>query len=342
MKFTSIREVIEKTGANAKAAECLGKSGALSSLDEELNELEAAEYAREIVTYLREKERYKERLEKYEKSIRTKEETFRKKVEARREKQEEREAKYQERLTKWQERTAYVLEENARRASQGKKLLQEPKKPADLVPLKDLTYPKLPDQPVEPVEPSKPRMILSTRERIKLQREMLYLYITGHPLDEVPEKDGVTEIRNLINVQEDEWCTIYGVLQYLKVTNTRKKKLMARLRIEDKTGSIEVVAFPSLYESLKGTLIEGELYEVVGRVGITKRVSDSGDDSTHIQFIGAKVKPIRVGSDKEWDITYPLLKGNLHVLPGKIQKSKGLATTVILNRARKTIEENIG
>lgn len=342
MRFTSIKEVIQKTNADAKAAECLGKSGALNGLSEELNELEAAEYARQLVVYLRDKEKYLERLAKYQSAIEKKEESFRKKVEERREKQEVRDAKYNERLIAWQKKMAHVVEENAKRAASGKKLLKEPKKPTELDPLKEIEYPKLPEEPVEPTEPVPPRAMLSTRERIKLQREMLNLYISGHPLDDAPPKDGVTEIKNLADAAGDSWCVVRGVLQSLKVTNTRTKKLMARLRIEDKTGSIEVVAFPKLYESLKGSLTEGELYEVLGRIDITKRESDSGEESTHIQFIGTKVLPIRIGSDKEWDITYPLLKGSLHVLPGKIQKSKGVAKTIILKRARKTAEEHIG
>lgn len=342
MRFTSIREVIEKTNANAKAAECLGKSGAFNNLEEDLNELEAAEYAREIVSFLREEERYEERLQKYEENIRNKEDKFRKKVEERRIKQETREEKYRERLSIWQKKATNVAEENAKRRASGRKLLKEPKKPADIQPLKEIDYPKLPDEPVQPVQPGKPRVMLSSRERIRLQREILNVYLSGHPLDEVPEKKDVTEIKNLAETEENTWCTIRGVLQSIKVTNTRKKQLMGRLRIEDKSGSIEVVAFPKLYESLRGVLIEGELYEILGRVDITKRESSEGNESTHIQFIGTKVKPIRVGSDKEWDVMYPLLKGNLHILPGRIQKSKGLATTIILQSARKTLEGNVG
>ena len=340
MQFKSIRELIEKTGANARAAESLGKSGALNSLEEDLNEIEAAEYAREVVSFLREEEKYKERVIKYEKTIEDKEKKFREKVEERRRKQEEREQKYNERIAEYEKKLAKVTEGNIKRAATGGKQVKEPKKPADLNPLKEISYPKLPTKPIAPAEPTKPRLTLSARERIKLQREMLHLYISGHPLDEVPEKKGVTNIKNLHEVESSSWCTIRGVLQSLKATQTRKKRLMARLRIEDKTGSIEVVAFPKLYESLKGVLTEGELYEILGRVDTIKRESDEGEEFLHTQFIGTKVKAIKVGSDKEWDISYPLLKGSLHILPGKVQKSKGLAKTVIMNRARKTTEEH--
>jgi DNA polymerase III alpha subunit len=342
MKFKSIREVIEKTGANAKAAECLGKSGALSNLDEDFNELESAEYAKSFVSFLRERERYIQRLEKYEETIRTKEEKFREKVEERRIKQEAKDQKYRERLIKYEKKFAEVKEKNLIRAEKNKKLLKEPEKPVEPRQLVEITYPNIPKEPEPPKEPLKPKVLLSSRERIRLQREMLHLYLSGHPLDEVAESKDVTNIKNLSESDSKSWHTIRGVLQSLKVTNTRTKKLMARLRIEDKTGSIEVVAFPKVYESLKGSLLEGELYEILGRLDITKKELDTGEEFSHIQFIGTRVQQIRIGSDKEWSILYPLLKGNLHILPSKAQKSKGQAERVLTSLAQKNIEETFG
>lgn len=342
MKFTNIKDLIKRTGANAKAADCLGKSGALSSIDEELNEIEAAEYARDVVRFLREEIEYKEKLIKYKEREREKEKKFREKVEDRRIRQEARDEKYQKRLIDYEKKLAKVTEKNLVRGSQSKNLLKEPTKPNKPVSLKEIPYPKLPNKPIPVSELIRPRATLSMRERIKLQREMLHVYLSGHPLDEVPEKKGIIKIKDLSEAESKSWCTIRGVLQSIKANQTRKKTMMAKLRIEDKTGSIEVVAFPNLYESVRDILVEGELYEILGRVDHTKKESDTGEEFSHIQFIGSKTKIIRVGSDKEWDLLYPLLKGNLRVLPSNRQKSKGLAKRIIMNRARKTIEEHIG
>ncbi len=342
MRFKSIQEVIERTGANALAAKCLGKSGAFSNLEDDLNELEAAEYAVGLVEFLRNEEKYKEKKTKYEETVRTKEEKFREKVEERKAKQDLKDEKYKERFAEYEKKLTKIQEENLVRTSESRKLKKEPVKPKQSAPLKEITYPKLPKEPEKIEEPKRPKAILSSRERIRLQREILHIYISGHPLDEVPEKEDVADIKRLGDVEGSSWCTIRGVLQSLKITNTRTKKLMGRLRLEDKTGSIEVVAFPKLYESLKGSLIEGELYEVLGKAEVKKKESETGEEFSHVQFIGTKVQQIRVGSDKEWDIQYPLLKGILHILPGTVQKSKGLATKVLITCAQKNIEENFG
>ncbi len=342
MRFTSIQQVIELTGANAKAAECLGKSGALNNLDEGLNEIESAEYARSLVVYFREREVYKERLSKYESLVQNKEARFREKVEERRIKQKAKDCKYEERIRIFEAKLLEIQLKNKAKEAAGKRLTKEPTKPPPPRPLKEITYPKLPQRPEEPVLPSKPRMTLSNRDRIRLQREILHIYLSGHPLDEVPIDKKITEIKDLGLLEHKDQATIYGVLQFMKENQTRTKQLMCRLRLEDKTGSIEVVLFPRVYKSAKSLLEEKQLYKISGQVDITKKESSSGEEFSHTQFAGHKVEILHIGSDKEWDIVYPLLKGVLHILPSDRQKSKGLATTILANKARKAIEADVG
>jgi DNA polymerase III alpha subunit len=347
MKFKSIQDLVGTIDCNSKVLDCLGRSGALNNLDDDLNEIEAAEYAKGLLGYSREEKDYQSRKLKYDEAVRTKEEKFREKVEARRIKQEAKEVKYQERLKAYNERLIKVREQNAIRASDSKKLLKEPEKPAEPVQLKAIEYPKFRKEPVPPKKLSKPRMTLSNRERIKLQKEMLYIYLSGHPLDEVIKKDRITEIKDLSEFKKGARATIYGVVQSIKVINTRTKKLMGKIRLEDKTGSIEVVLFPKMYEQVKDILFEDRLYEITGRVDITIIEKENSDEdnnenniSYHIQFIGMKVKEILLSSDKEWDLIHKLLSGSIRVLPGKIQKLKSLADS-ILNKETK-IEEKIG
>jgi len=351
MTISSIRDIVERTSANAKALECLGKAGAFNNLEDGLNELEAAEYGREMVVYLRDLGKFKERSAKHAESLHQKEEKFRDKVEARRVRMEEKDAKYQKKLTEYEARLAEVQVKNAARGD--KKPLKEPVKPLPPKPLKGVEYPKPSKVPTEPPEPPRPRIALSQRERVRLQREMLYIYLTGHPLDEALPENGLTPIGDLALLVSPDGeevpkkkrkkivVTIRGVLLSHKVTNTRSKKLMARLRLEDKTGSIEVVVFPALYDSLKGLLTDGEIYKVTGEVDTTKNVGDDGEERSHTQVKGKKVRAVRIGSDKEWDINYPLLRGGLRILPGPAQKSKGLAASTIMQQARKTIEARI-
>jgi DNA polymerase III alpha subunit len=345
MIFSSIEQVIKFTGINAKAAEVLGKSGALCNLEDNLNEVESAQYAKEMVAYFRERKGYQEKEERRREAIRTKNQTFREKVETRRLKMEERQKSYQRKLTEWQNEVSRREEINATKEREGKKLLKIPEKPNPPKSLAEVSPPKEPKFPVSPQKPAIPRETLSQRERIKLQREMLHMYLSGHPLDEVSEDKTVTNISSLKEAIEKPITkvrgkktrnikTVRGVLLSYKVINLRSKQLMARLRIEDKTGSIEVVAFPQAYKVIQGLLEEGQILKIIGEVDQTKSINHEGNEQVHAQLKGMKFSTVRIGSDKDWDIKYPLFKGTLRILPTPTQQSKGKAVSIIMQHAR--------
>jgi DNA polymerase III alpha subunit len=342
MKFNTIEDVIDNIPMNIKAANCLGKAGAFINLEEDLNELEASKYVQDLIEFKREYKKHLIRLEKYNNSIINKEILFKEKLEVRRAKQNIKEEKYQERLLKYEKRLKEVEDKNLIKKAKNQRLLKIPLPPKKAIILKDITPLKLPDKPQFSNDLIKPRIILSSRERIRLQREMLHIYISGHPLDNIPNDDKITNIKYLSEKDDKTWCTIKGVLQSIKIINTRKKTLMCKLRIEDKTGTVEVVLFPKIYKSLKGILEKEGIYEILGRIDKKEIDTDSSKEYIHTQFMGTKIKRIQIGSDKEWDFYYPLLKGCLRILPGKIQKSKELALNLIKNTPRQKIGGLIG
>lgn len=98
-----------------------------------------------------------------------------------------------------------------------------------------------------------------------------------------------------------------------------------------------------MYNNVKGLIEDGKIFKVIGSVERTERVSSEGEEYTHTQVICKKIKEVHVGSDKEWEVNYPLLKGKLRILPGQVQKSKSLANSITSGLARTKInEERIG
>jgi len=328
-RFESLEQLLDAVGLNARALEALAKAGALESVLGDMNELEAAQYARDYLAYRRERDAYKEKLKKWELTCQEREQKFRQQVEERRQKMQRAEAAYQEKLEAYHRRLAEVRKKNRDRAAEGKKLLKEPPQPKPPRQLKEPVYSAPPPMPKAPSPPPKPRIALSHRERVKLQREMLNVYLTGHPLDELhslPEEAApISEVKKL---GKDEVCTIVGVQLSHKVTNTRKKQLMARSRLEDRSGSVEVVIFPSLYAKLKGQLEDGRIYRVLGRTQLSE-----GEAGSCLTIIAMEMEEAAVGSDKEWDILYPLLIGSFRVLPGRTQKSRSLAESILWGTA---------
>lgn len=109
----------------------------------------------------------------------------------------------------------------------------------------------------------------SDKEKLSLEKEMLGLYITGHPLE--PYRDMLDEMPNLIKCAElnetgdNKAVKIGGIIVAVRKFYTKKNKEMAFVKLEDLTGSVELVIFPDLYEKQSALLQEDNLLMVEGR-----------------------------------------------------------------------------
>ncbi len=86
----------------------------------------------------------------------------------------------------------------------------------------------------------------------KCEKETLGFYITRHPLSQfsdIIEKRSVTSTEDLGSIEEDREIRICGVIIQKRVTLTKRGDRMAYLRMEDLTGSVEVIVFPDLYRA---------------------------------------------------------------------------------------------
>lgn len=101
---------------------------------------------------------------------------------------------------------------------------------------------------------------ISDAERLGWEKELLGLYISGHPLDkwkEKMEKKGISIAKVKVNPKDKEAQFIIGVVEAIKEIRTKKGDLMAFVKIADLTDAIDIVVFPTIYEENK-KLFEGE------------------------------------------------------------------------------------
>lgn len=109
-----------------------------------------------------------------------------------------------------------------------------------------------------------------TPENIKLiwEKELLGLYITSHPLKSLApflQKTNVKEIRQLTSSLNPP-ISIVGVVDKVKRIITRKNESMVFTTMEDYTGSVEVIVFPSLYKTTHDIWQEGNTLLVKGKI----------------------------------------------------------------------------
>lgn len=111
---------------------------------------------------------------------------------------------------------------------------------------------------------------LSPMVRLAGERECTGLYLSGHPLDEYDAASkaiGATAVRALIRRSEDSPLEktdgrFIGMLTDVHTRITRKNEPMANLRAEDKTGAMDIVAFPKAYQSSANLLETGAVLEL--------------------------------------------------------------------------------
>lgn len=84
-------------------------------------------------------------------------------------------------------------------------------------------------------------------DRLRYEKEHLGLFVSGHPLDEFTEviKD-YTPIKTINQQMDNRSIQVAGIITKAKKTITKKNDPMAFFTLEDKTGSVEVLVFPTV------------------------------------------------------------------------------------------------
>jgi DNA polymerase III subunit alpha len=111
----------------------------------------------------------------------------------------------------------------------------------------------------------------SAQEALAFEKEALGFYITGHPLDKfdrVLKKIASGTIAALKEKAQPGEVKIGGVVSALRLRNTKKGDRYGSFNLEDKTGFIEVIAWPDTYKKCFGLLGADDPIYVKGRLEV--------------------------------------------------------------------------
>ncbi len=108
-------------------------------------------------------------------------------------------------------------------------------------------------------------------DKLLWEKELLGLYISGHPLDRIREKLESRDI-NIKKIKKDigngREVTIAGIIETARIIITKSNDRMAFLKISDLTDSIEVVAFPSIFKGAVDILVPEKCVAFTGKVSL--------------------------------------------------------------------------
>jgi len=135
-------------------------------------------------------------------------------------------------------------------------------------------------QDVPRVELSLPEVEEYDRDTLlRLEKETLGLYLSGHPLDGYRhelDQPGLTRVADLGEAGGGPIAAA-GMISGIRVRTSRRGELYATCTLEDLTGSVPVVFYPSAYQECRPLLTEDAVVVVRGRVGSDDEVKLTAD-----------------------------------------------------------------
>lgn len=121
-------------------------------------------------------------------------------------------------------------------------------------------------------------------EFLNYEKEMLGVYISGHPLEKQRELiENITNINalNIIKINEDieeygeskdykdgQSVKVAGIITKVRKRYTKKNTTMATLEIEDLYGTINILAFDRAFELYNNIILEDNIIFIEGRLSI--------------------------------------------------------------------------
>ncbi len=116
----------------------------------------------------------------------------------------------------------------------------------------------------------KPTPAMSQEDKLAMEKEILGVYVSGHPLEPFRERfaKSSSNIGMILSdeIKNEQKVVIGGIIEIVKEINTKKGDKMAFVTLSDFTGSIEAVVFPKTYEKNREIIAEEQVIAVQAKV----------------------------------------------------------------------------
>ncbi len=180
------------------------------------------------------------------------------------------------------------------------------------------------------------------KELLSMEKEMLGLYISGHPLENIREQleakininsmelrqignsaeDGGSEpelenyVNNQTNFRDGQNVTYAGIITSIKKKYTKNNNLMAFVTVEDLYGQAEIIVFDSCYRNCSSVLIDENIVVVEGRLSIREDEEAKIVAKSISAFTEAKHKVFELDITNADDETKEKLRSAIHFFQG--------------------------
>ncbi len=116
----------------------------------------------------------------------------------------------------------------------------------------------------------------SLPELLSKEKEVLGIYISGHPLSEYDnyvkliKSDRIGDIlkNSSIKYRDGGQIRIFSIVNKIKNQVTKTNQMMCFVTVEDKTGVVETIVFPKTLAEYGNYLYEGSIIEIIGTLSL--------------------------------------------------------------------------
>ena len=113
------------------------------------------------------------------------------------------------------------------------------------------------DAPVDHPLPNLPDW--TSQQKLSGEKEMLGIYVTGHPLDEFNDKIcelATHDTETMEGLEKGVEVAICGILTGIARSRNKDGKLWAAMQLEDRKGALEAMVFTTQYDRLLTSMVE--------------------------------------------------------------------------------------
>ena len=127
----------------------------------------------------------------------------------------------------------------------------------------------------------KEAMLATDKEKMAWEKEFLGTFVSNHPLKDVMPKlnDIVVAINSLHEDSDNKRVKVGGIVASMQGVNTKKGEPMAFVRLEDLTGSLEVIVFPKVLQKNTDLFVIDKMLVIEGKVNVKDIVNEEDGEA---------------------------------------------------------------
>lgn len=183
---------------------------------------------------------------------------------------------------------------------------------------------------------------LTKKEVLNLEKEILGIYVSGHPLDEFSESlkkftsnttlDFIkNENQEIENVKDNQKVILGGIINTVTLKFTKTNKQMAFLTLEDIYGTIEVILFPEVFHKYSKYLQEDNVVLIEGKASISE------DQKPKIICTNIKLYEMLENTNKTLWVKLPKdCNISIKDIESTLLNNKGVTPVIVYDEAKKT------